>query len=718
MKKQNLFLLVLMIGLLALVTACGGAAPEIDTAALDAAEAAAEEAAAKLAEAESALEAAQANADASAEEIAAAEAAAEEAKAAAEAAEAEAEKAQAEAEAAKVAAEEATAGEVEMTDVGTPRNETLIFQTFNRQSPDPANHNSMQGYARWRGFRELAWGALWETDTATGISYGELADGLAEVLDEGQTQFRINLKEGIYWSDGEEFTADDVIYTLDTMFACQDRATRISPINTYIKEGSWVKVDDYTVEVETVDPAYSFEKTMGVNTWGSRFVPLPQHVFEAYDDACTDMNTYPVTLGPYVVKEFDPNGFWHLWELREDWERSAWADLDEDGFMPKYVLYKDYGPEETRSLSFVQNAYDVDTFMSPDTIKAVQNLNDSVTTFAPNLPYHNMDDACVWGLLINMQKPPYDSLDVRWALALSTDLATVGTTAVSAEMIVSPFPMADTQILRPIYYEPILPWLEEFALEDGYQPFNPDFGAELAETLKASGATDIPEDTTDFGVGWWKYDLEQAAKLLEGQGFTKNADGNWLLPSGEEWVLQLTIPGDWNKVMQRIGFALADNWRTAGIQVNVRQVENAEHVDVQYTNSLREVQFCWLNCIFSPSWTGAWREIQPGMINPGDSEERNAGNRWQWDNEAVYQLVEDSKALPQDSEAYFENGRLIMKEFVEDMAWLNMMNIPTTIPTNEYYWTNFPKADNYYAVPYSWWSSAKVFVANIEPTGK
>jgi peptide/nickel transport system substrate-binding protein len=710
MKMQKIILFVLLIGLLALATACGGAAPEVDTSAIDAAEAAAEEAQAKLAEAEAALDAAKADAAASAEEIAAAEAAAEEAKAAADAA-------QAEAEEAKAAAEEAMTKEVVMTDVGTPRHETLIFQTFNRQSPDPANHNSMQGYARWRGFRELGWGALWETDTATGISYGELADGSVEVLNDEYTQFRINLKEGIYWSDGEEFNADDVVYTLDTMFACQDRATRITPINTYIKEDSWVKIDDYTVDVETNDPAYSFEKTMGVNTWGSRFVPLPQHVFETYDDACTDMNTYPVTLGPYVVKEFDPNGFWHLWELREDWERSAWADLDEDGFMPKYVLYKDYGPEETRSLSFVQNAYDVDTFMSPDTIKAVQNLNEYVTTFAPNLPYHNMDDACVWGLLINMQKPPYDSLDVRWALALSTDLATIGTTAVSAEMIVSPFPMADTQILRPIYYEPILPWLEELTLEDGYKPFNPDFGAELAEVLAASGATDIPEDTTDFGVGWWKYDVEQAAKLLEGQGFSKNADGNWLLPSGEEWIIQLTIPGDWNKVMQRIGFALADNWRTSGIQVNVRQVENAEHVDVQYTNSLREVQFCWLNCIFSPSWTGAWREIEPGHIKPGDSEERLAGNRWQWDNETVYQLVEDSKSLPQDSEAYFENGRLIMKEFVKDMAWLNLMNIPTTIPTNEYYWTGFPKADNYYAVPYSWWSSAKVFVATIEPTG-
>ena len=704
MIKQKPFLLVLLIGLTAIATACGGAAPAVDTGAIDEANAKVATAEAKLAEAEAAAAEAQADADASAEEIAAAQAAAEEA--------------MAEAEAAQAAAEAAMAEEVVMTDVGTPRHETLIFQTFDRQTADPDNHNSMQAYARWRGFRELCFGALWETDTGTGVSYPELAAEMPIVLNDEYTKFRIVLKEGIYWSDGVEFTADDVIYTLKTMFECVGRATRLSPIDSYIKENSWEKIDDYTVEVETVNPAYDFATVMGVRTWGSRFVPLPKHVFEPLEpDHCEFKNTYPACLGPYVVKEFDPNGFWHLWELREDWERSVWADLDEDGYMPKYVLYKDYGPEEVRSLSFVQNAYDVDTFMSPDTIKAVQDLNEHVTTFAPNLPYHNMDDACVYGMLINLQKSPYDLLEVRWALALALDLKTVGMNAVSGEMIVSPLPMPDTQILRPIYFDPLIPFLEELTLADGYKPFDPDFGAELAAALEATGAEDIPEDTTDFGVGWWKYDVEEAGKLLESVGFTKNADGNWLLPSGEEWVVQLTIPGDWNKVMQRTGFAIADSWRSAGIQVNVRQVDNAEHVNVQQVNNLREVQWMWANCTFTPSWLGAWREIEPGHIKPGDSEENNVGNRYQWDNETVYALVEASLSLPEDSEEFFENGRLIIKEFVKDLAWINVMNIPTTIPTNEYYWTGFPKADNYYAVPYSWWSSCKEIVANVEPTG-
>ncbi len=114
------------------------------------------------------------------------------------------------------------------------------------------------------------------------------------------------------------------------------------------------------------------------------------------------------------------------------------------------------------ALSFVQNAYDVDTFMSPDTIKASQDRNDSITTFSPTMPYHNMDDACIYGMLINNQKPPYDLKNVRWAMALSLDLKSVAMNALSGEVIVSPWPMADTQILHPIYYDPNQEWLEEF----------------------------------------------------------------------------------------------------------------------------------------------------------------------------------------------------------------------------------------------------------------
>ena len=80
-------------------------------------------------------------------------------------------------------------------------------------------------------------------------------------------------------------------------------------------------------------------------------------------------------------------------------------------------------------------------------------------------------------------------------------------------------------------------------------------------------------------------------------------------------------------------------------------------------------------------------------------------------------LITQAESLDTASDEFREIGREVIKEFITDMAYINLMGIPTTIPTNEYYFTNFPKQDNYYAVPYSWWSSAKEIVASIKPTG-
>ncbi|HWQ11482.1 MAG TPA: ABC transporter substrate-binding protein [Roseiflexaceae bacterium] len=614
-------------------------------------------------------------------------------------------------------------GQGVMTDVGTPRSETLIFQTFDRKAANPDLHNPlMSGYAIWRGFRELGWGYLWEMDTGTGKSYPELAADMPEVLNAEHTQFRVTLKPGIYWSDGVEFTADDVIYTLDTYFQNKDKLTYfgVSTITNYVK--SYKKVDKYTFEVETVNPAYDFTTVMGVYTWGSAFNIVPKHIFEKQADVAAFRNTKPVTLGPYVVKEFDSNGFWQLWERREDWQRSAWGWQGEP--KPRYVLYKDFGPEETRVLAFVQNQYDVDTFMSPESIKAAVAQNPAITPYSPTLPYHNMDDACSYGVLMNQHKAPLDKAEVRWALALSLDLQDVGINALSGEFKASPLPMVDTQILRPIYFEPLLPWLNDFQLPDGYKPFNPAFAAELAGRLGEMGlpADQLPQGdealSKAFGVGWWKYDPAEAEKLFNSVGMRKNAEGFYTLPDGTVWELEFVIPGDWNKVMQRTGFSIADSWRKAGIKVNARQVDNAEFGTVQNTNRQLTTMLNWTNCIFSPNYLNAWRSIQPQYLMDADATETITGNQYRWNNPKVFDLVKSSYALDSTTPEFQEIGRSILKEFVTDMAYINLMNIPTTIPTNSTYWKGFPKADNPYAVPYSWWSSAKQITLKIEPTGQ
>src|SRR5688572_2693999 len=167
-----------------------------------------------------------------------------------------------------------------MTDVGTPRNETLIVQTFDGKAANPDAQNPLNQYAIWRGFRELGWGWLWEMDTSTGVSYPELAEGMPEVLNPEHTKFRVKIRPGVYWSDGVEFTVDDIIYTLDTTFKYKDKLTFVFRAANYIKDASWTKIDNYTFEVETVAPAYDFNTVMGVYSWGSLFTIVPKHIYE------------------------------------------------------------------------------------------------------------------------------------------------------------------------------------------------------------------------------------------------------------------------------------------------------------------------------------------------------------------------------------------------------------------------------------------------------
>ena len=147
------------------------------------------------------------------------------------------------------------------------------------------------------------------------------------MLNDEHTKFRVKLKEGVYWSDGVEFTVDDMIYTLDTYFAGKGKLTYFGVTTSRTTSRRTTKIDDYTFEVETANPAYDFETVMGVYTWGSALNIVPKHIFEQLERRRHVHQHQAGDLGPYTIKEFDPNGFWQLWELREDWQRSAWGSL-------------------------------------------------------------------------------------------------------------------------------------------------------------------------------------------------------------------------------------------------------------------------------------------------------------------------------------------------------------------------------------------------------
>jgi peptide/nickel transport system substrate-binding protein len=109
---------------------------------------------------------------------------------------------------------------------------------------------------------------------------------MPRVLTAEHTKFRIKLRDTVYWSDGTKFTADDVVFTLDTLLKDRETNKLTWGLSAGVKRlvKSVAKIDDYTLDVETTRPMYVLESQLGVYTWASGLSIVPKHIFEKQPD--------------------------------------------------------------------------------------------------------------------------------------------------------------------------------------------------------------------------------------------------------------------------------------------------------------------------------------------------------------------------------------------------------------------------------------------------
>jgi peptide/nickel transport system substrate-binding protein len=609
-----------------------------------------------------------------------------------------------------------------MTAVGTPRNETLIVYPFGGRTTQPSQQNPLMAYNVWLGMKDLGMGWLWETDTATGKSFPELASEMPRALNPEHTKFRIKLRDGVYWSDGTKFTADDVVFTLDTLLKDRETNKLTWGLGAGVKRlvKSVAKVDDLTLEVETTRPMYVLESQLGVYTWASGLSIVPKHIFEKQPDLSAFRNSNPVVLGPYTLEKFDENGFWSLWKRRDDWKRSAIGHTGKEPG-PKYVLYRVFGTEENLALALIQNDLDGYGFISTEALKSVREKNPKIKGFSDTFPYHDFHEPCQHGVLMNLLKTPYNSRDVRWGLALSIDARDVGMATVGGETKVNPFPLSMTDALKPLY-QPLVPWVESYTFADGYQPFDKSWTQKTLEILKTQGQVkDLPTTLEaakeHLGIGWWKYDPQKAAELFQKAGLKKDGSGKWLLPNGTPWVINFAIPGDYNKLYQRQGLAIAAAWQKSGLAVNVRQYPQGEFGEISWFNDRFETQSASMQCPFNLKLHRDYVEFQKQFILPLESKERRAGNRARWANDTVDRLAAQIDQMDPNTPAYLQAGQTILREMIIDMPFIKVQEVPTTMAQNETYWTGWPKQNRFNTVPFLWWSSFKYQILDLKPTG-
>jgi peptide/nickel transport system substrate-binding protein len=523
----------------------------------------------------------------------------------------------------------------------------------------PAGHNTA------RGMHQTMMEHLFYLNYETGEIVPWLATGY--VISADATEITITLRDGVKWSDGEPFTASDVAFTLNML---KNHPT-LRGAGAYVNSlDTATAVDDLTAVIKLTAPNPRFILLNMVNRIFGGTVIVPEHIWSQITDYETftyndPEKGWPVFTGPYKYVRSNENEF--VYDRDPNW----WAA--QTGFhalpAPERVIFIEQGPEDRRAAMLQANEIDGVPALSRGAFEAVKAVNPNIIGWSEESPYAYIDP-CPVKIQFNTTIAPWDDSDIRHAVSLSVDRGMVANLVYEGTGLPAQFLWAA--------YPALNAYLE--GVSDLLQPFPGN-------------------------------DLAAAATILEGKGYTRNADNMWVDANGQPIVIRLShvASSDNTLLVQSLMQAFGDG----GFTVEPKPLsESAWREDISLGTA--EVYNLWsCGSVVDPFAT--LNNYHSRYVVPNGERGDLDRNPARWSNAEYDQLVDAIGLLqPGDPaiEPLFRSAVEILDRETPSFPLYHQVRIN---PHNKTYWTNWPTADNNYIQPQNWWAQTLLFIIELQP---
>lgn len=226
------------------------------------------------------------------------------------------------------------------------------------------------------------------------------------------TTVLLHVRKGIKWQDGTEFTAGDIVWTLQQVMDPQNAY----PIRSRFKSGTSVTAEDkYTVKITLPQ----VQTDILANLADTNLMILPKHLGEQG----TDFTKTAVGTGPLKIVSFD-RAKAGVYARNESYWRQDQPYVD--GMETYFGL-----DAASRNAAFLTKKIDL-------TAPADKVRRDEVTSRLPETKVATMHTDYGNSLVLKLDRPPYDDVRVRRAIHLALDRPGLIKVATFGEGIANP----------------------------------------------------------------------------------------------------------------------------------------------------------------------------------------------------------------------------------------------------------------------------------------